>query len=505
MPPVFQDNPRRYTNGAPAKGRIGVGRFWNNSWQCIQGIQVLTAMLRDLNTCLKRNRTDQEKTFFQPALADAADFLALMCYVHIWVFEAFSEEAKWYLDNDQATFAQGRDIITAVKQNLAGQVLPAGDAEAKKATDSIGELLIKTVKDLNTNTKGQGWNTVDGNAVAEMKRLLGLFSKNITAAKTDQKRKEALALLRTGVGQFLVDFTASWTKIMATDQQVYDDHIREEWDNFYAWAEAKFAIWDLDAVLGAAIAAKAGGYAAVLKNASATQVPTLGLIELWLRVMAYEWPAGLTRDQIKGRLQATQFRLYCKGIRDTTKKIAVSTPSSVFVCAGRIQPAGVPRGLMTIATTADHYNWCDDINNFFVRNHEDRFRNAGFNVSNRSNAAYSLYFAVKPDAGKGVENLVEKRKNEITAWKGVGAANVCNHVNEFGIAFSSPNFAFKPRCLRCQHLFEYTMGDKINGLEEVLLWPGGVEQPERERFSRGWLCAETHAHFYCRAADHHLA
>jgi hypothetical protein len=174
-------------------------------------------------------------------------------------------------------------------------------------------------------------------------------------------------------------------------------------------------------------------------------------------------------------------------------------PVVLFVCSGRPPTAGAAAPPFVVTTSTDHWEWCVPWQDVVKKLHREKDRpemaplstGDGFNVGKLSNDAEADF--VNP--AKVPNGTLEERKAAIAKWR-QDKGNWRDHSLEHARPFLCPSFETLARCARCQHLFEYEVGNEVRAKEENLL---KMNVPP---FNQGWLCAETYAHFYCLAAQH---
>lgn len=154
---------------------------------------------------------------------------------------------------------------------------------------------------------------------------------------------------------------------------------------------------------------------------------------------------------------------------------------AVFICRG-ISTSNGPKYI--IAASADHWTGYKKLSNF-VKKLRDHRRKATTMELGRGRGEEASFITEWSDDLWRRRNKGESLSRLVTHPEGC-----FSHLHDFATPLDCPSFQPKPRCIRCQALFEYVVPDHVSSRErgETALY-------------KGFTCAETYAHFLCEELE----
>ncbi|KAF5965136.1 hypothetical protein FBULB1_12403 [Fusarium bulbicola] len=169
-----------------------------------------------------------------------------------------------------------------------------------------------------------------------------------------------------------------------------------------------------------------------------------------------------------------------RGVRD-------GLPRTTFLCIG-ISPNGDP--VYSISASADYWSGFKKLHEFVLKLRHSRRNDITKAVKGGSKDVKCIKkcsdvvqrrFESIPEKNEKIKELANLIENP---------PGYFSHLHDVATPFECPSFQPKARCMRCQVLFRYEV-------------PDNVKEKERNasQIYLGFTCAETYAHFYCRALE----
>ncbi|KAH7166714.1 hypothetical protein DER46DRAFT_659349 [Fusarium sp. MPI-SDFR-AT-0072] len=169
-----------------------------------------------------------------------------------------------------------------------------------------------------------------------------------------------------------------------------------------------------------------------------------------------------------------------------SRKLYASLPKAIFACRGTS-----PNGdlVYSTAASADHWAGFKKLHDFVKKLRNSRHDAITKAVDRGKNEAYDIqeWSEVLWRRRKDKKN----KKNETVAGLAQNPLGYFSHLHDVATPVECPSFQPKARCTRCQALFRYAVPDNVKEKEKAM----------PEVLFRGFTCAETYAHFFCRALE----
>ncbi|KAF5627421.1 hypothetical protein F52700_8346 [Fusarium sp. NRRL 52700] len=170
-----------------------------------------------------------------------------------------------------------------------------------------------------------------------------------------------------------------------------------------------------------------------------------------------------------------------------SRGLCAGLPKTTFLCIGT-SPNG--DSIYSISTSADHWPFFEKLDQFVLNLRRSR-RNAIITAvkGGKKDARYIKEWSeALQSRHKG--NKENNQKMEPLASLIENPPGYFSHLHDVATPFECPSFWPRARCFRCQVLFRYEVPDNVK-----------VQERNVSDINLGLTCAETYAHFFCRALE----
>ncbi|EWG41390.1 hypothetical protein FVEG_03520 [Fusarium verticillioides 7600] len=171
-----------------------------------------------------------------------------------------------------------------------------------------------------------------------------------------------------------------------------------------------------------------------------------------------------------------------------SRGLSAGLPKTTFPCIGAMPNSD---RVYIISTSADHWRLFGKLNDFVLNLRHSRRKGITNAVHGGGKDAKLVKEWSEALESRRKRSEEKNQKMEPLASLIENPPGYFSHLHDVATPFEYPSFELKARCTRCQVLFRYEVPDNVKVKEKV----------ESHKIHLGFTCAETYAHFFCRALE----